>query len=104
MEYDKQGESFNINDFSDPEIFTKVVHPFYGNCYTLSIPMKIMANESLVHKRYVYIQLDLTAEDYQTAPDPKVDQISEWLVFIHSNGSAFYSGEVLMVTPQTMTQ
>ena len=58
MEYDKQGESFNINDFSDPEvkwyweslrclnidskqIFTKAAHPFYGNCYTLSIPMTV---------------------------------------------------------------
>ena len=48
----------------------------------------MIANESLVHKRYVYIQVDLMTEDYDEAPiDSPVDQrIPEWLVFIHSEG------------------
>ena len=58
MEYDKQGESFNVDDFPDLEvkclpgkdpyfqivslqIFTKIVHPFYGNCYSMSLPIKV---------------------------------------------------------------
>ena len=45
-----------------------------------------MANTSLVQKRYVYIQLDLIAEDFDTAPDAAIEQIPEWLVFVHSNG------------------
>ena len=48
-----------------------------------------MANKSLIHKRYVYIQVDLIAEDYDPQyfnPDLGFNQIPEWLVFIHSNG------------------
>jgi hypothetical protein len=42
MEFDKQGESFNVDEFPNVEMFTKVVHPFYGNCFTLSIPMEVL--------------------------------------------------------------